>query len=147
MVLALSFTFCGCAGELSAATTTTNALGRTLLVIDHDVGEQQKADRAAADRNYPDDNLAYGAALAKDNAIADAMDTAWREHGLLHVALANWADHDDRANWQLAVVCASQALERLGGVLDRKWRTEIALGVAALMQLAGGATQCAQVQP
>lgn len=149
MMLALSFTLYGCGSQVSTATAAVNTAGRTLAVIDQAVGDQQKADRAAADLKFPDDNVAYGAALAKDNAIADALDFAWREQGLLHVALANWIDNNDRANWELAVVCASQALERLDGVLEQKWRAEISFGVAALMQFAGGTTQCAaaQVQP
>jgi hypothetical protein len=149
MLLALSFSFCGigCAGELSTATTLANTIGRTLSAMDRELGDQQQADRVAADKKYPDDNVAYGAALTKDNAIADAFDVVWREHGLLHVALANWTEHDDRTGWKLAAVCTAQALERLSAMLEQRWRNEISLAVAALRQSAGGDAQCGEVRP
>lgn len=139
ITFAFALLVAGCASDagLRIGVAATNTLGRVLQAVDVDLAAVQARDRAAARTAHPDDSIAYGVALADDNARADALATAWHAHGLLHLAVMVWQDNGDPALWPAAAACALDALTALGARLPATWGT--ALGVAsAPLRAAGG---------
>lgn len=128
-----------CAGDtaLRAGVAASNTLGAVLTAVDGELAVQQQRDRAAADLANPVDSVAYGAALARDNARADALSAAWHAHGLVHVAVAIWQSSGDASAWPGAAACAATALKALGAVLPATWGEPLAIAAAPLVAAGG----------
>jgi hypothetical protein len=119
---------------LTVATTTSTTLGRVLKQIDDAEATRQQADRVAADAAHPSDDTAYHAALATDDAIADAIAVAWREYGLMLVAISVWSDANDPTLWREALPCMLDALGALRTVVPVRWRDPLTVAMAAAQQ-------------
>jgi hypothetical protein len=141
----LAATLSACAGEptqLRIAAVTTNTLGQLLTLVDTQTALQQTTDRAAAQIKFPTDDAAYNAALAADNARADALSEAVRAQGLIRLGVSMWQDANDSKLWDQTVSCAAVSIGHLADQLEPRWHDAIAAVLATLATLTTSATPC-----
>ena len=115
MMLLLALTTTACTSALDDATTATILTRQSIELVDDVWTPLYMAQLAAADRDHPDDESAFAAAMAKADRVHKSIETARDAQRLLHLAVQQWQAGDGGATWADVAPCA---LDDLGSMAD-----------------------------
>lgn len=117
VLLMATLLLAGCASgpSLSQAIAVHNTAKHVIEAADAAVTPVYHAAAESADAKYPDDEVAYGVAMADYNAISEALINAKKVEQGLNLAIDQWqAGADDGHMTKEVAACAGDAMLALG---------------------------------